>query len=66
MNAADISTLDIGAWSELWNSLNGQSLGFTLKELMERFMGTGAMDAEGIWQRLIAAITGALKQNMLS
>ena len=43
MNAADISTLDIGAWSELWNSLNGQSLGFTLKELMERFMGTGAM-----------------------
>ena len=66
MNAADISTLDIGAWSELWNSLNGQSLGFTLKELMERFMGMGAMDAEGIWQRLIAAITGALKQNMLS
>ena len=44
MNAADISTLDIGAWSELWNSLNGQSLGFTLKELMERFMGTGAME----------------------
>lgn len=66
MNAADISTLDIGAWSELWNSLNGQSFGFTLKELIERFMGAGAVDAEGIWQRLIAAITGALKQNMLS
>lgn len=43
-----------------------QSLGFTLKELMERFMGTGAMDAEGIWQRSLPAITGALKQNMLS
>ena len=36
MNAADISTLDIGAWSELWNSLNGQSLGFTLKELLSQ------------------------------
>lgn len=66
MNAADISTLDIGAWSELWNALNGQSLGFTLKELMERIMGAGGVDAEGIWQRLMALAAEAVKRNMLS